>query len=52
MVAGWAKSGGLNFSKFWRNVVENISAGKVRWPDLYYGVERAVEIERVPHSRW
>ena len=41
MVAGWAKSGGLNFSKFWRNVVGSISAGKVRWPDLYYAVERS-----------
>ena len=41
MVAGWTKSGILNFSKFWRNVAESISAGKVRWPDLYYAVERS-----------
>ena len=52
LVAGWAKSGILNFSKFWRNVAESISAGKVRWPDLYYAVERGVGMYLPPHSRW
>ena len=51
LVDGWVE-GGLNFLKFWRNTVANISVGEVRWPDLYYAVERGVEIDIAPHSRW